>query len=222
MRENADARIARAVAGDARALEELLAETAPRLRPCIANRVPSALQSLIDADDIVQDAQLEVIRRIRGFESRGRDSFRGWVATIALNRLRSMINAHRASKRGGGLCHSCIDQRDAAGITGSALVTAAGPDETPDQILAQRETVAAVTDALRALPAHYREAIRLVQLKGCSVKRVADQMGRTERAIHGLIRRGLALLRRHLADERSRLKACHATVTRNDSVIACT
>ena len=51
---------------------------------------------------------------------------------------------------------------------------------------------------LAELPEHYRRAIWLIHIEGCSVRSAAESMGRTDRAIHGLCRRGLGLLQEKL------------------------
>jgi RNA polymerase sigma-70 factor (ECF subfamily) len=40
-----------------------------------------------DVDDLVQDVLLVVIRKIRGFERRGKGAFRTWLRTILANRM---------------------------------------------------------------------------------------------------------------------------------------
>ena len=51
---------------------------------------------------------------------------------------------------------------------------------------------------MKSLPAHYEQALRLVHIEGRSVREVAEAMDRTERAIHGLCRRGLQMMREQL------------------------
>jgi len=64
--------------------------------------------------------------------------------------------------------------------------------------VARREAVALMKQEILALPEHYRRAIELVYLQGRTVAAAAREMGRTERAIHGLCRRGTRLLARRL------------------------
>jgi RNA polymerase sigma-70 factor (ECF subfamily) len=78
------------------------------------------------------------------------------------------------------------------------LDTLAGPGRTPSKSVARREAIDAVHASLAELPEHYRAALWLVHIKGLSVKAAATDMGRSERAIHGLCRRGLRLLRNRL------------------------
>lgn len=91
----------RAASGDRLALRLILAESRERLRDYLSRRVPADLAGLIDAEDIVQEAHIEVFRRIEGFEPRGAESFFRWEATMAMNLLRNAVKWHRCAKRGG-------------------------------------------------------------------------------------------------------------------------
>ena len=57
-----------------------------------------------------------------------------------------------------------------------------------------REALAALEEALVGLPARYQQALRLVHLEGKAVAEAAERMNCTDRAVHGLCRRGLKLL----------------------------
>lgn len=74
----------------------------------------------------------------------------------------------------------------------------AGPTKTPSRLVARSEAIVAVNHALANLPKHYHEAIQLVHIEGRSARDAGERMGRTERAIHGLCRRGLKLLEKEL------------------------
>ncbi|MCH8806978.1 MAG: hypothetical protein IH986_12925 [Planctomycetes bacterium] len=83
----------------------------------------------------------------------------------------------------------------------------AGPGRTPSRCVARVEALRAVQSALDRLPEHYRQAILLVRIEGRPVAEVAAEMGRTERAVHGLTRRGLELLRDRLGDSSAYLSS---------------
>jgi len=74
----------------------------------------------------------------------------------------------------------------------------AGTQTTPSRVMARGEAVQALHAALHLLPEHYREAIWLVHIEGTPVKEAAAKLQRSERAIHGLCRRGLKLLQAEL------------------------
>lgn len=153
---------------------------------------------MLAAEDVVQQAHIEVFRRIAGFEWRGPDSFYRWLATIALSRLRNAIRHQTSIKRGGGWTPVGPFAGNFEESAVELLDLLAGPDETPSRCVARSEAALAVRSALAELPEDNRRALWLVHFEGCSAKAAAAQMGRTERAVHGLCHRGLKLLRSHL------------------------
>lgn len=179
-------RVRRAVGGDAVALTALLTETRRPLCERIARRIPADLRDSVDADDIAQEAHVEVFRHIAGFENRESNSFERWVATIALRKLRDAVRARRADRRGGGARQIRAVPGNVEDSMIALLDVLAGPDRTPSQSVARHEVVAAVKAALDALPADYRDAVWMVNIEGRSVADAAVAMGRTERAVHNL------------------------------------
>ena len=190
--------IQQAIAGESSALKLLLLDAHAGLSSYVARRVPADLRSTLDAEDVMQEAYAQVFRHVREFEPRGPASFQRWVLTIAVRKLRNAISRERAAKRGGGA-------RVAAAVLGrhedscvALLDLLVAPGRTPSRCIARQEAVRAVETALAGLPEHYRQAVGLIHLQGWSVARAAAEMGRTQRAVHGLCRRGLKLLRARL------------------------
>lgn len=189
--------VERAVAGDTVALTALLAETRSATVERLHRWVPFDLQSTVSADDAVQDAHVEVFHRIATFRAQHGHSFDRWVSAIALRRLRSILRAHRSLKRGGGLRRTPTDQRIEES-TVHVFDMLVGPGRTPSRSAVRRELVAAVHAAIDELSDDYRLAVWQVHIDGRSPREVAATMGRTERAIHGLCRRGLSKVRTKL------------------------
>jgi len=175
--------VERAAAGDAVAATVLLTRSHAELRRFIASKIPRDLQSLVDADDVLQDTKINAYRNLHRFEHRGGDSFDRWIATIALRRLRNEIQRHRALKRGGG-------RADVSSIPDQSIVAMldlmAGPEKTPSRRVARQEALNAVSAALELLPEHYRQAVQLVYLDGLSHEEAAKRMGRTASAVHNM------------------------------------
>jgi len=71
---------------------------------------------------------------------------------------------------------------------------------TPSRSMVCAEAVEAARNAVDAMPEAYQRAIRIVPLQGRPVREAAEEMGRSERAIHGLCRRGLSLLRKRIGN----------------------
>ncbi len=181
-----DGLVRRAVAGDEVALTILLTESRNALCGYLSGKIPRELAGQIDADDIAQEAHVEVFRHLRSFEPRGAESFDRWVRTIALRKLRDAIKARRADRRGGGkLPVGALPAKMEDSMIG-LLDLLAGPDHTPSRSVARHEAVAAVRAAIEGLTAEYREAVWLVYIEGRPVAAAAAEMGRTERAVHNL------------------------------------
>lgn len=189
--------IRRAVEGDEFALSALLAESRSRLLDLVSCRIPADLKPAIEADDIVQQAHVEIFRRIKSLRNQNVDSFDRWMSTILLRQLLNALRELRALKRGGGHVRLGGDRRleDSSIALWNTLV---GSGKTPSRVAARREAALAVHSALDGLPAQYRKAIWSVHIEGCPVREVACELGKTERAIHALCRRGLARMRRQL------------------------
>lgn len=188
--------IRRAKAGDRTALKVLLAQSHVALRARIASRVPNDLQAVIDADDVIQETYIRVLRSMADLQNEQRCGFERWLSAIALNRLRTEIKKHRALKRGGETSRRALNPYDASSL--NLLDAIAASDGTPSRIASVGEAVTEVKAALALLPQHYANAIQCIYMEGRSVKETADRMDRTERAVHGLCRRGISQLRVHL------------------------
>lgn len=188
----------RVASGDRAALCLLLTEMRPQLRETVSRRIPTWLRRLVDSDDIIQIAYVDVFRRIgTEYGPRNSDSLPRWVTAIALNRARDAIRQERAVKRGGGQ-NRLADARTIEKSTIFLLDQIAGPDHSPSRSVARREVVRVVHEAINLLPARYQQAIWIVHIEGGSAKQAAAVMNRSERAIHGLCRRGLKLLEAQL------------------------
>jgi RNA polymerase sigma-70 factor (ECF subfamily) len=186
-----------AVEGDTAALKLLLLGNHGRLCEYIGRKIPLDLRGLVEPEDIAQEAYIQVFRHIRGLQPAQPDAFARWTATIALRKLRNVIKAQRAARRGGGKRGATGSPATEDSMVGLLdLVAAPGP--TPSRALARGDAVQAMQAALAGIPEHYRQAVWLVYIEGRSVADAAAQMGRTERAVHGLCRSALKLLRERM------------------------
>lgn len=191
----------KAASGDRPALMLFLTELAPQLRAALSKRIPTWLQRLVDPDDIVQIAYVDVFRRIgTEFGPRSSKNLHRWVMAIALNRARDAIRQEKTAKRGGGRI-GVAHERGIEESTICLLNQIAGPGQSPSRSAARKEVAGAVQAAIDKLPTRYRMVIRTVYIEGGSVKEAAAAMDRSERAIHGLCRRGLKLLEAQLREK---------------------
>jgi RNA polymerase sigma-70 factor (ECF subfamily) len=188
--------IERARAGDAAALKLLLQEHQDALVQRLSRRIPEHLRGMVDADDIVQETHIEVFQRIAAFELRSPNSFFSWLCTIAMSRLRNVVQQHRAVKRGGiTRTYRLAGRPDHEDSALTLLQHLAGPERTPSRVMARAELAEIVCHAIDKLPEPQRQAVWLFYIESQTVPQVAKAIGRTERAVHGLCRRGREMLR---------------------------
>jgi RNA polymerase sigma-70 factor (ECF subfamily) len=87
--------------------------------------------------------------------------------------------------------------RSASGMAGWL----AADQTSPSQAVQRNEDLLRLADALTALSEPQREVVVLKHLRGWTLQRIADHLGRTVPAVASLLRRGLEELRRRLAPE---------------------
>ena len=189
--------LAQAKAGDQSAVERLLLGIHGRVRSAIEPRIPTRLRSLLNVDDVLQDAYVAVFRRIARFESRGDDAFFAWVVRIAETRLLDAIKSEATAKRGGDRRRVEPVYPETAEPT-AWLELLSMHERTPSRSAAMHEAVKLVQDALSALSADHQQALRLRYIEGLPVAEAAKRMDRTEGAICLLCHRGLKHLRESL------------------------
>jgi RNA polymerase sigma-70 factor, ECF subfamily len=154
------------------------------------------------ASDLVQKTLLAACSQQEQFRGRTKAELAAWLKQILRNQV---IDAYRQQRR---------LKRDVArevaleaGVDGSftrADDWLAAVDSSPSQRVARQEELVQLAGALAELPEAQREAIVLHHLQGASLAAVAQQLGRTEAAVAGLLHRGLKALREHLDDGNSR------------------
>jgi RNA polymerase sigma factor (sigma-70 family) len=83
--------IARARAGDTRALSALFRLQGDQLRRWARRRLPQWARRLYDTADLVQDTLLKTFQRIDRFENRGRGALQAYLRQAVTNRIRDEV-----------------------------------------------------------------------------------------------------------------------------------
>jgi RNA polymerase sigma-70 factor (ECF subfamily) len=162
--------LCRARSGEHDAREELLDRHRPYLHRLVEVRLDVRMRPRVDASDVVQEAQLEAVRRLDGYLQKPPMPFRLWLRQIAYDRL-LMLRRHHV----GAACRNV--ERDVPLPDHSSLLLAqkilAG-HSTPSQQLIQRELVRRVHQALNQLPQAEREVLIMRNLEGLSNRETAQ------------------------------------------------
>jgi len=91
--------LARIVDGDAHAVDELLTRWRPPMQAFVDFHLDAELRARLDPSDVVQDAQMEVERRMDDFLKRRPMPFHLWVRKTAYQRLLGLRRDHRQRQR---------------------------------------------------------------------------------------------------------------------------
>jgi RNA polymerase sigma-70 factor (ECF subfamily) len=91
--------LAEVARGDRQALGRLLQRYRARLQAFIGARLDPRVQSRLDPSDVVQEVQLEVVRRMDDFLDRRPMPFHLWVRKTAYERLLKVHRDHRRRAR---------------------------------------------------------------------------------------------------------------------------
>ncbi len=180
-------------------LHRVLLARVGRLRGYVDRRIPSRLRSTISADDVLQEVWLAAYRTVSTFTPDGPDAVDRWLTTIAKSKIVNAIRTARRSKRGG-------DRRCVRGVHANRssytdlFARIQSPQTTPSSEVRMAESVHAVSIALNHLRRDRRLAVFMRHIEGCSVKKIARAMRKTEPAVNSLVYQGLADLRSLLGD----------------------
>jgi RNA polymerase sigma factor (sigma-70 family) len=172
-----------------RVLEVVGAEVRSRIRP----RLPAALRSSVDEDDVMQVTYIEAVLRFERFSSGGIEAFLAWVARLAENNLVDAIRAMDAAKRP----NPARRVRPAVSADSMAnLVELLGLTYlTPSRQAAVAEANSALEQAIGRLPAAYSQVVRLYDLAGRSAQEVGAELGKSTGAVFMLRARAHERLR---------------------------
>lgn len=131
------------------------------------------------AEDLAQEAFVKVYRSLARWRGEGR--FSTWLFAVAAN-----------------VCRSRLRRKALPTVPLEALGEVAGW-RLEEGDLEQRERAGFVRDAVRSLPAKYRDAVVLFYFHEMSLERAAATLGLPEGTVKSHLFRGRKLLQRHLA-----------------------
>jgi RNA polymerase sigma-70 factor (ECF subfamily) len=135
----------------------------------IALRLDPHLRPRIDPSDVLQEAQLEVFRRLRDFLERRPMPVRAWLRQTALERLLKLREQHVEAQRRSV-------RREVPLPPESSLLLAyrlLAPGSTPSQRLSRQELARRVNQALAQLPDGDREVLLMRHFDNLSYEEVA-------------------------------------------------
>ena len=185
-----------AKAGDAGAIDRLLAEFRDPLRRVIDLRLDPVLARRVDASDIVQDVLLEANRRLTEYLRSPAMPFHLWLRQLAQDRIIDAHRRHRQAQR------RSIDKEQPlhrpAWVEESSLQLAAqfvDAEKTPASAAIHEELRRRLETAMAGLADDDRDIILMRHHEQLSNQDVATELGLTEAAASMRYLRALRKLR---------------------------
>jgi RNA polymerase sigma-70 factor (ECF subfamily) len=162
--------LALARAGAAEARDRLLDRHRSYLRQMVEVRIDPKLRARVDPSDVVQEAQIEALRRLDTYLKQAPMPFRLWLRQIAYDRLLMLRRHHVGAAR--RTINRDVSLPDGSSLRLAQQLLASGP--TPSQHLVQGELIRRVHRALALLPESECEVLILRNLEGLSNQEVAQ------------------------------------------------
>lgn len=151
-----------------------------------------------DSSDLIQETYLRALKGLGGCEARTEGEFVAWLGKVLKHVTIDQGRAARARKRDPAMLVSLQATLSQSSIDLQKLVAANTP--SPSARLRGDELRLRLADAIDQLPEDQRDAVILRDLCEESLDDIAEQLGKTDRSVAGLLVRGRRRLRELLAD----------------------
>ncbi|HEV3260189.1 MAG TPA: sigma-70 family RNA polymerase sigma factor [Gemmataceae bacterium] len=158
----------------------------PRLRP------------KLDPSDIVQETLLKAHEKREQFRGTTDAEMAAWLRRILANQLAAELRKFGRQQRDMALEQSLEEAVEKSSVRLEEWLAA--EHSGPADLVLRNEQLLRLAEALSQLPEDQALALEMRHLQGCPVAEISAQMGRSEAAVTGLLRRGLKKLRELLAD----------------------
>jgi RNA polymerase sigma-70 factor (ECF subfamily) len=183
--------------GDRRALEHLLARHRPQMRAFVEFHLSLKVAARVDPSDVVQEAQMEVVRRMDDFLQRRPMPFHLWVRKTAYQRLLDCHKHHL--KRARRSVHREAAWPDRSSLLLARPLLAGG--SSPSQRLAAEEFARRVAQAVAQLSEPDREILLLRHGEELPFEEIAQLLEIEPAAARKRFGRALLRLHKALSDQ---------------------
>jgi RNA polymerase sigma-70 factor (ECF subfamily) len=156
------------------------------------------LQARFDPSDLVQDALVKAVQNVGQFRGKTEPEFVAWLLTILRNVVQDRLDEAHALKR-----HPAREQALRAMDSSSARMERFLIDHQPmpGQQAEHQELLLRLAAAMEQLPEDQRDVLVHYYFLGSTVEQIASRLGRTRKAVAGLLYRGRRQLRQSLGDD---------------------
>lgn len=189
--------LARVGQNDARALEELLVRHRTALHDFIEFHLDPRLRARVDPSDVVQETQMELVRRMDDFLARRPMPFRLWMRKKAYERLLNLRRDHLLRARRSVGREVALPDRSSLLLVRPLLADV----PTPSQAAEARERDERIRRAVGRLSEADREILLMRHAEDLPFEEIACLLDVTAAAARKRFGRALIRLQKELADE---------------------
>jgi RNA polymerase sigma-70 factor (ECF subfamily) len=166
----------RLIDGGTTALAALYSESRGRLERIVEFRLDPLLRGRVEAADVLQEAYLEIARRLGDYTADPAVSFFVWVRQLTLQTLINIHRRHFREKRDPGL-EVRLGQRPAHSTSDSIARQLLDRHTTPSQAAVRAEEAALLHGALESMDEIDREVLALRHFEQLGNNEVAEVLG---------------------------------------------
>ena len=190
----------RAAAGDEQAFQELFGRYRDRLKRMVRLRLNRRLQGRVDDSDVLQEAYLDVSRRLNEYLANPTLPFFLWLRHLAGLKLAEVHRRHLGTQRRDAdrevtLHRGGLPEADSVSLANQLL----GKLTTPSQAAIKAETRLYVQEALNSMDPIDREVLALKHFEQLSTSEIAAVLGLSKAGAGSRYLRALKRLRAILA-----------------------
>ena len=191
--------LTRAKAGDHSVLGRLLNEFQNLLRARARESFDVRLRGRISESDLVQMTLMTAAEGFPAFRGQSEAELVAWLKAILAQHMAATARWHlQTQKHAVGKEVAFLDLPTASQSGGSGSGSAFAPAAnvpTPSRYLMQEELRERIGAAIAELPWEQQEAVRLKFIDEWTLPEIAEFLGKTERAVAGLVARGMKRLK---------------------------
>jgi RNA polymerase sigma-70 factor (ECF subfamily) len=174
---------------DRSVLAKLLEEFRPSLRAEAREDLGANLRKRADESDITQMTLLTAVDEFAAFRGETDNQLRAWLRAIQRQHIAALARQQNAAKRGAGR------EINPSADSSVAKVDLVESGCRPSRRMQLQELRQQIDRALGGLPESQQCVVRMRFLDEFSTQEIAELTGQSERAVAGLLRRGMTRLK---------------------------
>ncbi|MDA0283532.1 MAG: sigma-70 family RNA polymerase sigma factor, partial [Planctomycetota bacterium] len=171
-----DETVDRLLAGGDAVVAEIFSEFQPRLERMVEFRLDRRLRGRVDSSDVIQEAYIEIARRIADYTSSPTVAFYVWVRQITWQTLVSVHRRHLGQKRHPKM-EVRIALRDANDTTFSIAQALVAQLTSPSGVAQRNEDYDQLREALASMDDTDREVLALRHFEQLGNNEVSEILG---------------------------------------------